>query len=60
MSWMEKASLECIRRLLEIIEGEHNHEILLSVKNLRQLGTTPFPYIVPIIPRQLLAKLVKG
>ena len=37
-SWVEKASLERIRQLLEIIEGEHNHELLLSMENLRELG----------------------
>ena len=57
---MEKASLECIRRLLEITEAEHNHDLLLLVKNLRELGTSPFRYIVPVIPRLLLVELVKG
>ena len=56
---MEKASLECIRRLLEITEGERNHDLLLYVKNLRELGASPFPYVVPIIPRLLLVELVK-
>ena len=60
VSLVEKASLERIRRLLEIIEGEHNHELLLSVKNLRALGFSPFPYIAPVIPRLLLAEFVKG
>ena len=41
-SWLKKASLELIRRLLEITEAECNHEFLLSVKNLRELGATPF------------------
>ena len=57
---MEKASLERIIRLLEIIEGEHSHELLLSVKNLKELSVSPFPYIAPVIPRPLLAELVKG
>ena len=34
VSWVEKASLDRIRRLLEITEGERNHELLLSVRNL--------------------------
>ena len=34
VSWVEKARLDHIRRLLEIIEGERNHELLLSIKNL--------------------------
>ena len=57
---MEKASLESIRRLLESTKVEHNHELLLSVKNLRKLGASPFHYIVPVIPRPLLGELIKG
>ena len=57
---MEKASLDSIRSLLEITKGERNHELLLSVKNLQQLGTSPFPYIVPVIPRPLPKELIKG
>ena len=34
VNWIEKAYLENIRRLLEITEAEHNHELLLTVKNL--------------------------
>ena len=30
------------------------------MKNLRELGTSPFHYIVPIIPRSFPVKLVKG
>ena len=60
VSLVEKASLERIRRILEINEGEHNHELLLSMKNLWELGVSPFPYIVPVIPRPLLAELVRG
>ena len=33
-SWVEKVSLDYLRRLLEIIEGERNHGLLLFVKNL--------------------------
>ena len=36
-----------ISRLLEITERERN-ELLLSVKNLQELGSSPFPYIAPI------------
>ena len=48
-----------IKRLLEIIKGEHNHKLLLSIKNLRELGANPFPYIVLVIPCLLLAELVR-
>ena len=60
VSWVEKASLELIKQLLKITEGERNHELLLSVKNLQELGDSPFPYIVPVIPRPLPAELIKG
>ena len=56
---MEKANLECIKRLLKITKGEHNHELLLYVTNLRELGAS-LPYIVPVIPHPLLAELIKG
>ena len=57
VSWVEKGSLERIRLLLEITEGERNHELLLSVKILRELGVSPFPYKVPVIPRSLPEEL---
>ena len=34
VNWIEKASLENIRRLLEIIEAEYSHELILTVRNL--------------------------
>ena len=33
---------------------------LLTVKNLRELGNSPFPYIIPIFPRSLSAEVVEG
>ena len=57
---MEKARLDHISWLLEIIERECNHDLLLSVKNLQEVGASPFPYIVPILPHPLPAELVKG
>ena len=57
---MEKANLERIRWLLEITEVDHNHELLLLLKNLWELGTSSFRYIVPVIPRLLLEELVRG
>ena len=59
VNWIEKAYLENIRRLLEITEAEHNHELLLTVKNLRELGSSPFPYIILVVPRSLPTKLIK-
>ena len=52
--------MERIRRLLKITEAKRNHELLLSVKNLRELGTSPFRCIVPTIPRLLPEELVRG
>ena len=60
VSWVEKASLERIRRFIEIIKGECNHELLLSMKNLRELCASPFPYIVTVIPHPLPTNLVRG
>ena len=57
---MKKARLDCIRRLLEITARERHQELLLFVKNLRDLGASPFPHIVPILPRPLLSEVVKG
>ena len=48
-----------ISRWLGITEGERN-ELLLSVKNSQELGSSPFPYIAPIIPRPLLGEVVGG
>ena len=57
---MEKARLDHISQLLQITEREHNHELLLPVKNLQELGASPFRYIMHVLPRPLLAELVKG
>ena len=48
-----------ISRLLEVTEREHN-EPLLSVKNSHELGSSPFPYIAPVIPRLLPREVVEG
>ena len=60
VSWVEKSSLKRIKRLLDITEGERNHELLLSVKNLRELSASPFPYIVLVIPRPLPTEFVRS
>ena len=41
------------------MEAECNHELLLTVKNLRELGGSPFPYIIPIVPRSLPTKVIE-
>ena len=48
-----------ISRRLEITERERN-ELLLSVKNSQELGSSPFPYIAPVIPRPLLGEVIGG
>ena len=60
VSWVNKDSLDRIRWLLEITKKEHNHKILFSAKNMQDLGASPFPYIVPVIPCPLPKELVKG
>ena len=52
--------LVCIYRLLEIIERERLHELILSVKNHQELGASPSPYIVHVLPRPLPSVVVKG
>ena len=52
--------LDRISRLLERTERKRNHELLLYVKNLWELGASSFPYIVHVLPSLLPAELVKG
>ena len=48
-----------ISRLLKIIARERN-ELLLSMKNSQELGSCPFPFIAPVIPRPLLGEVIGG
>ena len=48
-----------ISRWLEITKRERN-ELLWSVKNSQELGSSPFPYIALVIPRPLLGEVVGG
>ena len=57
---MEKARLERICLLIKITEREHHHELLLSMKNLQDLGANLFPYIVLVLPRPFPSKVVEG
>ena len=36
------------------------YKFLLSVKNSEELGSSPFPYIAPVIPRLLPGEVVGG
>ena len=48
-----------ISRWLEITERERS-ELLLSMKNSQELGSSPFPYIAPVIPRPLPREVIGG
>ena len=58
VQWVEKASLENIRRLLEVSEQEHHYEVLLILKNLADVRWSPALYSLPIIPRALPLEIV--
>ena len=60
VNWVEKASFEKIRKLLEISEREQHHQVLLTLKNLGDLSRILAPYSVPVIPRPLPTKIVEG
>ena len=60
MQWVEKASLEKIRRLLEVSKQERHCEVLLTLKNLADVRRSPTPYSLPIIPRSLPSEIVGG
>ena len=46
--------------MLKIMERECHHELLLSTRNLQDLGASPFLYIVPVLPRHFPSEVVKG
>ena len=58
--WVEKASLDKIRRLLEIFEHERHYEVLLTPKNLVDVRRNSASYSLPIIPRPLPSEIVGG
>ena len=60
VNWVEKAGFGNIHKLLEISERERHHEILLTVKNLRELSRNPSPYTLPVIPHTLPTEVVEG
>ena len=60
MQWVEKESLEKIRRLLEVSEQECRCEVLLTLKNLADVRRSPAPYSLPIIPHSLPSEIVGG
>ena len=60
MQWVEKASLEKIRRLLEVFKQKRHCEVLLTLKNLADVRRSPAPYSLPIIPRPLPVEIMDG
>ena len=60
VQWVEKASLEKIRRLLEVSEQEHHYEVLLTLKNLADIRRSPVPYSLSIIPRSPPLEIIDG
>ena len=57
---MGKAGFKNIQKLQEISERERHHEILLTVRNLRELSRNPSPHILPVIPRPLPIEIEEG
>ena len=60
MKWVEKSSIEKIRRLLEISEQERHYQVLLTRENIFALRHNPAPYTLPVIPRPLPSNVVEG
>ena len=60
VEWVEKASFNKIRRLLEVSERERHYKVLLSLKNLADVRSNPACYNVLVIPRPLPSKFVVG
>ena len=59
VNWVEKANFEKIRKLLEILELERHHEVLLALNNLGDLSHNPTPYIFPVILCPLPTEIVE-
>ena len=60
MKWVEKSSVEKIRRLLEISEWERHYQALLTRDNISVVGNNSAPYTLPVIPRPLPSNVVEG
>ena len=53
MKWVEKSSIEKIRRHLEISERERHYQVLLTRENISSVRHNPTPYTLLVIPRSL-------
>ena len=60
MKWVEKSSIEKIRRILEISELERHYQVLLTRENISAVRRNPAPYTLPVIPRLLPPNVVEG
>ena len=60
MKWVEKSSIEKIRRLLKIFERERHYQVLLTRENISAMRRNPAPYTLPVIPRSLPSNIVEG
>ena len=60
MKWVEKSSIEKIRRLLEIFERERHYQVLLTQENIYAVRHNLAPYTLPVIPRPLPSNVVEG
>ena len=60
MKWVEKSSIEKIRRLLEISERERHYRVLLTRKIMSAVRHNPAPYTLPVVLRPLPLNIVEG
>ena len=60
MKWVEKSSIEKIRRILEISERERHYQVLLTRENIAVVRRNSDPYTLPVIPRPLPSNVVEG
>ena len=60
MKWVEKSSIEKIRRLLEISKRERHYHVLITQENIYVVRHNPAPYTLPAIPRSLPSNVVEG
>ena len=60
MKWVEKSSIEKIRRLLEIYERERHYQALLTLENVSAVRNNTTPYKILVIPRPLPSNVVEG
>ena len=60
MKWVERSSIEKIRRLLEISERERHYQVMLTRENISDMRHNPAPYTLPIIPQPLPSNVMEG